>query len=295
MKIAVTGASGLVGSAVLPVLEDRGHSVFRLVRRAPFGERNEIPWSPDIGVATLADCDALVHLAGENIGERRWSEDQKQRIRDSRVQGTRALATSIARLAHKPATLVCASAVGFYGDRDDQPLREEDAAGQGYLAEVCQQWEAATEAARETGIRVVNLRFGVILSAAGGALAKMLLPFRLGLGGIVGNGRQYWSWISQKDAAASILHALEDQTLAGPVNAVSPTPCTNREFTKTLGQVLHRPTLLPLPAFAARLAFGEMAQGLLLASARVLPAKLEASGFRFQHRLLDEALRDCLP
>jgi uncharacterized protein (TIGR01777 family) len=234
-----------------------------------------------------------VHLAGENIAER-WTPAKKVQIRDSRVKGTELLSKTLAGLSSPPAVLVSASAVGYYGDRGEEPLTDDSAPGRGFLAEVCQAWEAATEPARERGIRVVRLRLGVVLSAAGGALAKMLPPFRLGLGGRLGSGRQYVSWIALGDVVGSIQHAIVTGGLQGATNAVAPRAVTNQEFTKTLGKVLARPTAIPLPAFAARLMFGEMADELLLASARVQPAKLLASGYQFRHPELEAALRHLL-
>lgn len=296
MKVAVTGSTGLVGSLLVPALSSAGHEALRLVRHPPAG-KDEIFWDPDIGQldeASLEGIGAVVHLAGENIAARRWNADQKARIRDSRIHGTHVLATALARLKTPPKVLVAASAVGFYGDRGDGVLTEESAGGQGFLADVCREWEAAADPARQKGIRVVHLRFGVVLSPKEGALKKMLPAFRLGVAGVIGNGKQYWSWISVDDAAGAILHALANESLRGPVNGVSPQPATNREFTKTLGNVLKRPTLLPMPAFAARLVLGEMADALLLASDRVEPRKLAASGYRFRHPDLKTALRELL-
>lgn len=294
MHIAVTGAGGLVGSTLVPLLTTGGHRVTRLVRRAA-GE-GEATWDPASGVAPAAldGVDALVHLAGESIAAARWTAAVKQRIRDSRVQGTRLLSEALASSPLPPKVLVCASAIGFYGDRGAEELTEESAAGTGFLADVVRDWELATVSARTAGVRVVNLRLGVVLSRDGGALAKMLLPFKLGAGGRVGDGRQYWSWISIDDAAGAIYHALMTGDLSGPVNAVSPHPVTNIEFTKTLGRVLRRPTVFPMPAFAARLALGEMADDLLLASARVFPRQLERTGYPFRQPLLETALRHVL-
>lgn len=294
MHVAVSGASGLIGSTLVPLLTSAGHQVTRLVRR-PAGE-GEATWNPASGLdlTALDGLDAVVHLAGENIAAARWTAAAKQRIRESRVQGTRFLCEALATAPRVPKVLVCASAIGFYGDRGAEELTEESAAGSGFLAEVVRDWEAAAGPARDAGIRVVNLRFGVILSRKGGALAKMLLPFKLGAGGRVGDGRQYWSWISIDDAAGAIQHALLTEGLSGPVNAVAPQPVTNAEFTKTLGRLLRRPTLLPMPAFAARLALGEMADDLLLASARVIPRQLERTGYVFRQPTLEAALRHVL-
>ncbi len=225
---------------------------------------------------------------------RSWTPAVKARIRDSRVNGTRLLCEALARLSNPPRVLVCASAIGYYGDRGDEVLDEASSPGSGFLPEVCQEWEAATEPARAAGIRVVNLRFGVILSPSGGALAKMLTPFKLGAGGRIGDGRQWMSWIALDDVIDAIAYALNTESLAGPANCVAPQPVTNLEFTKTLGRVLHRPTIFPMPAVAARIAFGEMADALLLASARVLPKELSAAGYPFRYPQLEGALRHML-
>jgi len=245
-------------------------------------------------VQALDRVDAVIHLAGESIATGRWTPAKKNRILASRVDSTRTLASAMAKLHPRPRVLVCASAIGYYGHRADETLTESSATGTGFLAEVCQAWEAAADAALQSGIRVVHLRFGMILSARGGALAKMLTPFRFGGGGIIGNGRQYWSWVTLDDVVRAILFAVERDQLVGPVNVVSPQPVTNREFTQTLGSVLHRPTVLPMPAPVARMALGEMADELLLASTRVLPATLTRAGFQFQHPKLKEALHALL-
>ncbi len=280
MNILLTGAGGLVGSALVPRLMSGNHSITRLSHSQPWPE--------------LAVHDAVVHLAGENISTGRWTPEKKARIRDSRVQVTRRLCETVAKLAQPPRVVICASAVGYYGHRGDEVLREESAPGAGFLAEVCRDWEAATKPAVDAGIRVVNLRFGVILCATGGALAKMLTPFRLGLGGVLGNGQQWMSWVALDDVVGVITSALANETLRGPVNVVAPQPVTNREFTKTLGHVLHRPAVCPAPAFALRLALGEMADALLLASQRAEPAKLLASGFPFRFPKLGDALQHAL-
>jgi len=295
MHIAVSGSSGLVGSALLPFLTAGGHRVTRLVRKdAGVGE---IPWDPAGGVRELSHLegvDAVVHLAGENIAAGRWTAARKGKIRRSRVEGTQRLCESLARLSRRPKVVVSASAMGFYGSRGDEALREDSAPGTDFLAQVCREWEAATEPASRAGIRVVCLRFGMILSRAGGALKKMLLPFKLGAGGRIGSGMQYVSWIGIDDVAGVIHHAIVTESLQGPVNAVTPTPVTNAEYTRTLARVLSRPAVAPMPAFAARLAFGELADALLLASQRVIPTRLQASGYKFRYPELEGALRHLL-
>jgi uncharacterized protein (TIGR01777 family) len=297
MIIAVTGSSGLVGTAVVNLLESGGHLVRRMVRRVPRSADHEIHWDPAAGTidaAELAAVDAVVHLAGENIAAHRWTDAFKAQLRDSRVRGTQLLCETIAGLSTRPSVLVSASAVGYYGNRGDELLAESSPPGRGFLAEVCQQWEAQTQLARDAGVRVVNLRIGVVLSANGGALAEMLTPFKLGVGGPIGSGRQYLSWITIDDLARVIEFAIHTTSLTGPVNAVAPEPVTNREFTKNLGRVLRRPTALPMPAFAARLVFGEMADELLMTSTRVQPRALTVAGFTFQWPQLEPALRHML-
>lgn len=294
MKILVTGSTGLVGGTLIPFLTTGDHKVVRLVRDP---SEQGIRWDPDKGEiesAKLEGFDAVVHLAGENISGGRWTAARKQRIRDSRVKGTRLLAEALAGLAKKPKVLVCASAIGFYGDRGDRVLDEAASAGEGFLSDVCVEWEKAAEPAAEAGIRVVHLRFGVVLAAGGGALAKMLLPFKLGFGGVLGSGDQYMSWLTVDDAVGMIHFAIENEALVGPVNGVAPNPVTNREFTNTLGKVLSRPTLFAVPAFGARLALGEMADELLLSSTRVVPARLLRSGYSFRFADLEDALRHIL-
>ncbi len=296
MNILITGASGLIGSALVPALTKVGHRVLRLVRHTADRAKGEAQWNLDSGSidrARLSGLDAAVHLAGENIAGR-WSKAKKAAIRESRVKGTRLLAEALAIAISRPKTLVCASAIGFYGDRGDALLNEDAAAGSGFLADVCKEWENATKPAQDAGIRVVNLRIGIVLSPAGGALAKMLLPFKLGAGGIMGSGEQYWSWVAIDDVVGAIKHALVTESLRGPVNVVSPEPTTNHYFTKTMGKVLSRPTIFPMPAFAARLALGEMADSLLLASTRVKPQRLNESGYRFLFPTLEPALRHVL-
>lgn len=296
MHILISGSSGLVGSALRPFLAKNGHRLTRLVRHVP-REENQIRWFPDRGVLAenlLEGVEGVCHLSGESIAEGRWTPEKKQRILDSRVDSTTLLSQTIAKLDPLPKVFVSASAIGFYGDCGDEVLNESSSPGDDFLAEVCQKWEAATQPARDAGIRVVNLRIGLVLSKEGGALRKMLLPFKLGGGGVVGNGRQYWSWIGLSDLVSILHHCLVTESLEGPVNGVAPNAVTNREFTKALGSVLRRPTIVPLPAFAARLVLGEMANALLLSSARAQPAKLEASGFTFGHPQLEGALRAAL-
>lgn len=291
MRIVVSGSSGLVGSALVPFLRADGHEVAPLVRRE--AADNEIQWDPakgEIDTAKLADYDAVVNLAGESVAEGRWTAAKKERIRKSRVDGTSLLCRTIAALAEKPSVLINASAIGYYGDRGDEELTEVSAAGDGFLANVCREWEAATQPAVDAGIRVVCLRIGVVLSTKGGALQKMLTPFRLGAGGRVGSGTQFWSWITLEDLVRAIHHVLVNQDVTGPVNAVSPQPVSNLQFTKSLGRVLRRPTIFPMPAAVARIVLGEMADGLLLASARVLPTNLCDSGYSFEDAELDGAL-----
>jgi uncharacterized protein len=289
MRIALTGSTGLVGSALVPNLIQAGHDVVRLKRPAD--------WDPEKGTANVsafAGANAVIHLAGENIASGRWTAARKQRILGSRVQGTRLIAETISGMDRPPQVLVSASAVGYYGDRGSEVLREESPPGTGFLPEVCRQWEAATDAALPKGIRVVHLRTGIVLSVKGGAMAKMLPPFKLGLGGKIGSGNQYWSWISLDDVCGAVLHCIQQAGLRGAVNIVSPEPVTNLDFTKALGRALGRPTVFPMPGFAARLVLGEMADELLLASARVQPAKLLASGFVFHHTELQPTLRHLL-
>ncbi len=301
MKVIVTGSTGLVGQALIRSLISEGHGVTRLVRgeaqtfRAP--NSVAVQWDPVTGVVDAEELeghDAAVHLAGESIADGRWTDEKKRRIRDSRVVGTRLFAETLAGLKDKPKVLVSASAIGFYGNRGSEVLVEESAAGDDFLSEVCREWEKAALPASQAGIRIVHLRIGVVLSADGGALQKMLTPFKLGVGGKVGSGEQYMSWITLDDLVGIIRYALTNEEMRGPVNAVAPNPVTNAEFTKALGNVLGRPTIFPMPAFAARLAFGEMADALLLSSTRVEPARLKESGFKFAEAEIEGALRQAL-
>ena len=292
MKIAIAGASGLVGSALIPELENNGHDVVRLVRNSP--RAGELEWHPnqdEIDPAMLDGFDAVINLAGESIAEGRWTEEKKKRIRDSRVHGTHLLSEGIAKLTRKPRAFLCASATGIYGDRGDERLDEQSESGGGFLAGVCREWEKACEPAIKAGVRVVNLRFGPILARAGGMLEKMLTPFKMGLGGKIGSGKQYISWVAIDDVVAAMKLALEDESIRGPLNIVAPNPVTNERFTKALGEALSRPTVMAMPAFAARLAFGEMADEMLLVSQRVLPKRLNTAGFEFQNPDLTQALQ----
>jgi uncharacterized protein (TIGR01777 family) len=262
------------------------------VRHAP-ASKTEVEWSPDrysIALARIEGFDAVVNLAGESIAEGRWTDDKKRRIRESRVKGTKLLGDALANLTVPPKTFVCASAIGYYGNRGDELLTETSAAGEDFLAKVCAEWEEATALATEKGIRVVNARFGVILDLHGGALKKMLPPFRMGVGGRIGSGKQWMSWIALDDVVGALNLALTKDSLRGPVNFVAPAPVTNTEFTKTLGKVLSRPTVLPIPAFAIKLLFGEMGEALLLGGQRVAPERLLAGGFEFSFPNLEQAL-----
>jgi uncharacterized protein (TIGR01777 family) len=301
MKVIVTGSTGLVGGALVRSLLADGHEVTRLVRggaqafRAP--GTAAVHWDPERGeidAGALEGHDGAVHLAGEPIAEGRWDEEKKRRILESRVKGTRLLSEALAGLSAKPKVLVSASATGFYGARGDEVLREESASGEDFLSEVCREWEKAALAASRAGVRVVHLRIGVVLTGEGGALPKMVTPFKLGLGGKLGSGRQYMSWIALEDLVSVIRRALEDEALRGPVNAVAPGALTNGEFTKALGHALGRPTFMAVPAFAARLAFGEVADAVLLAGARVEPARLKEAGYEFKYPDIESALRYAL-
>ena len=297
MDVLLSGASGLVGSALTTFLTDGGHTVRRLVRRDPRGA-GEFRWQPasgEIDPGALEGVDAVVHLAGEGIATRRWTKQQKDRIRESRAQGTRNVVEAIQRVRsgeERPGVFACASAIGYYGDRGDEVLHEDSEPGTGFLVDVCRDWEAAAQ--RLDGVRTVRLRFGVVLSSKGGALGKMLLPFRMGVGGRIGNGRQWMSWVAIDDALRAIHHALTSEGLDGALNVVAPTAVTNAEFTRVLGRVLRRPTVLPMPAFAARVALGEMARELLLWSQRVEPRRLLETGFVFDHPELEGALMHVL-
>lgn len=296
MKVLVAGSSGLIGTALCNKLAQEGHGVVRLVRRASETD-GELLWDPEAGVldgVALEGVEAVVHLGGRNIAGGRWTKKIKAELRRSRVQTTELLAATLAGLAAPPRVFICASAIGIYGDRGDEKLHEESGPGTGFLAELGQAWEGASVVAADAGIRVVHARFGIVLSREGGALAKMLTPFRLGVGGKIGNGRQYFSWIGLEDAVAALVFALGNEALRGPVNLTAPEPVTNAELTRALGRVLRRPTLLPLPALAAKLILGELAKEGLLASQRVLPRRLLDVGFEFAYPELERALRRAL-
>jgi len=296
MNILVTGAAGLIGTALTSLLTQNKNRVIRLVRKTQLAP-GEIAWDPyaqTLDIEALEGLDAVIHLAGENIADGRWTAGKKLRIRESRIQGTRFLAQSLASLFDPPKVLISVSAIGYYGDRGEELLDEESDPGKGFLADVCREWEAATAPAVMRGIRVVHPRLGIVLSTAGGALARMLPPFRLGIGGRIGSGRQYMSWITIEDLVSILDYAIHNGSLHGPVNAVSPNPLTNQDFSILLGRVLSKPSFLALPAFAARIAFGEMADALLLASARVLPTRLIESGYKFQFPEAENALRHVL-
>jgi uncharacterized protein (TIGR01777 family) len=291
-RALISGASGLIGSALVSSLESRGCKVTRLVRRET-GDANEVRWDPMHAVPPdlVSGFDMIIHLSGESVAGR-WTEAKKKRIRDSRVVSTQNLSNALAKAATPPKTFISASAIGYYGSRGEEILNEESPSGAGFLAEVCRQWETATEAVAHVGIRTVNLRIGLVLSPNGGALKQMLLPFRLGLGGRIGSGRQWWSWIHIADLVCAVHHILQKESLEGPVNMTAQRPVTNSEFTQILGGLLKRPAILPVPAFAARLAFGEFADEGLLASARVMPRMLMESGFEFRHPELQPALKN---
>lgn len=297
MKILVSGSHGLVGKALIRSLTNDGHEVVRLVRGTRSFGTLEIEWHPNQGKIDsehLEGFDAVVHLAGESIASGRWTDEKKRAIRDSRTNGTSLLSETLARLSRPPSVLLSASAIGYYGNRGDELLTENSAAGDDFLAGVCVEWEAATKPALEKGIRTVYTRFGVILDAKGGALARMLTPFRMGIGGKVGDGKQWMSWIALDDVVGALKFLIAEKSAHGPVNLVSPNPVTNAEFTKTLGRVLARPTIFPIPGFGVRLAFGEMADALLLSSQKVDPSVLEDKGFLFNWPTLEPALKQIL-
>jgi uncharacterized protein (TIGR01777 family) len=295
LDVLVSGATGLIGSALVPALGNEGHRVRRLTRSGS-SSGDAVRWDPSAGTidaAGIEGVDAVVHLAGETVMGR-WTPAKKARIRDSRVLGTSLLSRTLAGLPAPPGVMVCASATGYYGDRGNELLTEESAPGNNFLAGVCREWEASADPAREAGVRVVNARFGIVLSPKGGALGTTLPIFKLGGGGRIGSGRQYWPWVAVDDVVGAILHSLSNDSLSGPVNVTAPDPPPNAEYTKTLGGVLGRPTLFPLPAPAARLALGEVADELLLASQRVEPARLKESGYSYRYPDLEGTLRHLL-
>lgn len=294
MKILVSGTSGLVGRALIPALEESGHVVLRLVRHEVRDPGEEMQWHPYAGTidgGSLPPFDAVIHLSGESIAGR-WDAAKKRAIHDSRIRTTAFLAECMDRMERPPAVWLCASAIGYYGNRGDETLTEDSEAGATYLASVCEDWEKATKPAADRGVRVVNMRFGVVLAKEGGTLPLMMRPFNMGVGGIIGNGRQYLSWITLEDLVAAIVFAIDNDALSGPVNFVAPEPATNREFTKAMGNALKRPTLIRTPAFALRAALGQMAKELILASTRVVPQKLTNAGFEFEHSEIEGALAD---
>jgi hypothetical protein len=298
MDVVISGATGLVGSALARALAGAGHRVLRL-RRGGVTSGDDIGWDPDAGridAPALEGVDAVVHLAGEGIGERKWTEEQKRRIRDTRRRGTSIVSAAIASRERKPQVFVSASAVGYYGGtRGDQVLTEDSAPGDDFLARVCQEWEQETAPAEDAGVRTVCVRSGIVLARDGGTLPRMLLPFRLGLGGRQGTGRQYMSWISIDDEVGAILHVLRTAALSGPVNLTAPNPVTNADFAKTLGRVLRRPAVLPTPLLPLRLRYGrELVQHLLVEGQRVVPDRLLRAGYEFRHPQLEDALRSVL-
>ncbi len=297
MKILIAGSTGLVGAELVPCLRDRGHEVFRLVRHENQLAEDALLWDPqhrEIHPEEFEGFDTVINLAGENIANGRWTPEKKRKIYDSRVIGTHMLAELLARLKNPPQLLINASAIGYYGNRGDEILDESSSSGEGFLAEVCRKWEEAADSAKNAGIRVVKLRLGIVLSPEGGVLSKMLLPFKLCVGGVIGSGTQYMSWISIDDLMGVFLHVLSHPSLEGSLNTCSPSPVTNREFTKTLGRILKRPTLFPLPAAVAHYLLGEMADELLLSSTRALPTALEKSGYCFLYPHLKECFKHLL-
>lgn len=298
MKILISGASGLVGTALIPTLKAKGHEIFKLVRKLP-QMADEIQWDAEKGFsdeeqAKLENFDAVVHLAGDNVASENWSDEKKRKIRESRTVGTRVLVDALRKCANQPKVLVSASAIGFYGNREDEILTEDSAKGVGFFPEVCDEWEVESNKATDFGARVVNLRIGVVLAKDGGALEKMLTPFKFGVGGVIGSGKQFMSWIALDDLIKIFHFALENAELNGAINATAPNPATNEEFTKTLGKVLNRPTILPIPAFGIKLLFGEMGERILLEGCRVLPKRLQDSGFEFQFVNLEDALKHAI-
>ena len=295
MKVLITGATGLIGRRLQETLRDAGHELL-LASRKPSKDGGYIQWDIHDGFAEperLEGVDAVIHLAGENLNGR-WTDAKKKAIRESRILGTRNVVDTISNLRQRPRVLVSASAIGFYGDRGDDLMTETSPPGKGFLPEVCREWEAESRRAEDAGIRTVLLRAGIVLSKDGGALGTMLMPFKLGIGGVIGSGKQWMSWISLDDHAAVVKYALENEMIRGAVNSVSTNPVTNEEFTKTMGEVLYRPTLIPVPEFAVHLAFGEMGDTLLLDSTKVAPKRLEDAGFEFNFPDLKKALENAV-
>ncbi|MBU1712853.1 MAG: TIGR01777 family oxidoreductase [Proteobacteria bacterium] len=297
MKILMTGSSGLIGSVLIPFFTTGGHNVHTLVRKAPFLEKGEAFWDPEkkrLDPSVFDGADAVIHLAGEHIGEGRWTDEKKRRIIESRTKGTSLIAETMSKLASPPPVLICASAIGYYGNRGDKFLTEDAPPGDDFISKVCSAWEKSAQAAVDAGIRVAFMRIGIALSPAGGALLRLLLPFRAGLGGKIASGSQFMSWVGIDDVVGAFFHVLADNKIAGPVNVVSPNPVTNLEFTKTLGRVLSRPAVFSIPAAAINLAFGEMGREVLLSSTKVLPEKLLETGYRFRNPDLSGALSHLL-
>ncbi len=298
MKILISGASGLIGTHLIPTLKAKGHEVYRLVRKTP-KSADEIQWDAEKGFSVdgqtkLENFDAVIHLAGDSIAAENWSAEKKKRIRESRSVGTRVLVDALKKTKVAPKIFISASAAGFYGDRKDEILTEESPKGKGFLPDVCDEWESEARRATDFGARVVLPRIGVVLSKDGGALAKMLTPFKLGVGGVVGSGKQFMPWIALDDLLRVFHFALENEEIKGAFNTVAPQAVTNEEFTKTLGKVLNRPTILPIPEFAIKLLFGEMGESLLLQGQKMVPKRLEEMGFEFQYPNLEDALKHAL-
>lgn len=298
MKILITGASGLLAGKLIPVLQAKGHEIYKL-SRSKAKKSDEIQWDAykgfaDEEFAKLENLDAVVHLAGDDIAGANWTDEKKKSIKDSRVRGTRTLIEALKRTENPPKIFVSASAIGFYGDRGNEILTEESPNGEGFIPEVCQEWENEAENAKDFDARVVFLRTGIVLTKDGGALGKMLLPFKFGVGGTVGSGEQFMSWIAVDDLIKILVFAIENENLNGAVNATAPNPATNETFTKTLGKVLNRPTFIPVPAFGIKLLFGEMGETLLLEGCRVVPEKLRSAGFEFEFPDLENALKHVL-
>lgn len=298
MRILITGASGLIGKALQGSFKEKGCEMLLASRKEP-KSKNEIQWNADTGFADedlprLESLDAVVHLAGESISALRWTDEKKKAIRDSRVHGTRTLIEAFARLEKKPEVFVSSSALGFYGDRGDDEMTETSSAGDTFLAVTTKEWESESRRAEDMGIRTVLMRNGIVLSKDGGALGTMITPFKMGVGGVVGSGEQWMSWVSLDDVIAIINFAIENDKIRGAINVTSPNPVTNEEFTKTLGEVLYRPTFLPLPEFAVNLVFGEMGDALLIDSTKVIPKRLLDAGFKFEFPDLKAALEHAI-